>query len=62
MSHDDTTKNICILVAADFYYEFLTGVTRKHPTKRGPVAVLAKVGRVSGGLLLLQNPRPPIVR
>ena len=44
ISHDETTKSVGILVGADFYYEFLTGVTKKHPSERGPVVVLMKVG------------------
>ena len=51
VSHDETSKAVGILVGADYYYEFLTGVTKKHPSERGPVAVLTKVGWVLGGPL-----------
>ena len=57
LSSDECSKKIDILIGGDFYYEFLTGITKKQSKGRGPVAILTKVGWVLGGPVLRQPTR-----
>ena len=57
LSSDECSKKIDILIGRDFYYEFLTGITKKQSKGRGPVAILTKVGWVLGGPVLRQPTR-----
>ena len=51
LTNNKHLKTINILIAADFYYEFMTGVTKRPSMGRGPVATLKIVGWVVGGPL-----------
>ena len=52
---DEFTKKVDVLIGADFYYEFLTGVVKKQTHGRGPVAILTKIGWVLGGPVIRQS-------
>ena len=45
-----------VLIGRDFYYEFVSGVTKKESKGYGPVAILTKVGwGIRGQVLTSQS-------